>query len=94
MPARIFDDPPPLPEDMELAQAAHPGPSEQIDPFTAPPPGECPDDVVISGVSCRLPESDNMEEFRQNLILGKDMVTDDDRRWPAGKKYYVKANAH
>ncbi|XP_050392804.2 fatty acid synthase [Patella vulgata] len=42
------------------------------------------EDVVISGISCRLPESDNMEEFRQHLILGEDMVTADDRRWEPG----------
>ncbi|XP_062605841.1 fatty acid synthase-like [Saccostrea cucullata] len=31
--------------------------------------------VVISGVSCRLPESDNVEEFRNHLIKGQNMVT-------------------
>ena len=43
-------------------------------------------DVVISGISARLPESDNMEEFRQHLMLGEDMVTEDDRRWQPGQK--------
>lgn len=42
-------------------------------------------DVVISGVSGRLPESNSIAEFRENLFTGVDMVTDDDRRWPAGK---------
>ncbi|XP_063406377.1 fatty acid synthase-like [Mytilus trossulus] len=42
------------------------------------------EDVVISGVSCRLPESDNIEEFKQHLINKDDMVTDDERRWPKG----------
>ena len=41
-------------------------------------------DVVISGISCRLPESDNMAEYRDNLINGVDMVTDDSRRWKPG----------
>ncbi|KAL3877602.1 hypothetical protein ACJMK2_035297 [Sinanodonta woodiana] len=36
------------------------------------------EDVVISGISCRLPQSDNMEELRQNLIHGVDMVTGSD----------------
>jgi hypothetical protein len=45
------------------------------------------DDVVISGVSCRLPESDNIEEFRQHLINKDDMVTDDERRWPQGTEF-------
>ncbi|XP_076458650.1 fatty acid synthase-like isoform X1 [Babylonia areolata] len=41
-------------------------------------------EVVISGISGRLPESDNMEEFRQHLMNGEDMVTEDDRRWQPG----------
>ena len=43
------------------------------------------EEVVISGISARLPESDNMEEFRQHLMLGEDMVTEDDRRWQPGR---------
>ena len=49
--------------------------------YTAAP---CQQDVVISGVSCRLPESDNMAEYRDNLMDGIDMVTGDDRRWKPG----------
>lgn len=47
----------------------------------------CPenDDVVISGVSGRFPESNSIAEFGENLFNGVDMVTDDDRRWPTGK---------
>ena len=41
-------------------------------------------DIVISGISGRLPESSNLDEFRQHLISGYDMVTVDDRRWPPG----------
>ncbi len=48
-------------------------------------PGICGDDIVISGIACRLPESDNVEEFAQHLFNGDDMVTEDDRRWPPGK---------
>ncbi|XP_046335907.1 fatty acid synthase-like [Haliotis rufescens] len=44
----------------------------------------CTEDVVITGISCRLPESDNMTEFRQHLMLKEDMITDDDRRWQPG----------
>lgn len=47
-------------------------------------PAEKPD-VVISGISGRFPESDSMEEFKNNLFAGVDMVTEDDRRWPVGK---------
>jgi len=44
----------------------------------------CADPVVISGISCRLPQSDNMQEFRDNLMNGVDMVTEDDSRWQPG----------
>ncbi|XP_008048097.1 fatty acid synthase isoform X2 [Carlito syrichta] len=42
------------------------------------------EEVVIAGMSGKLPESENMQEFWANLINGVDMVTDDDRRWKAG----------
>jgi fatty acid synthase len=42
------------------------------------------EDVVITGISGRLPESDNIEEFKQQLFDGVDLVTDDERRWPSG----------
>ena len=45
---------------------------------------ESDDDVVITGISGRLPESENIGEFRSHLINGEDMVTDDDRRWQPG----------
>lgn len=43
------------------------------------------DEVVIAGISGRLPESNSLEEFWENLINGVDMVTEDDRRWKPGK---------
>lgn len=43
------------------------------------------DEVVIAGMSGRLPESNNLEEFWDNLINGVDMVTEDDRRWKPGE---------
>ncbi|XP_055303122.1 fatty acid synthase-like [Sitodiplosis mosellana] len=43
-----------------------------------------PDEIVISGMSGRLPESSNIEEFKENLFNGIDMVNDDPRRWPNG----------
>ncbi|RWS02169.1 fatty acid synthase-like protein, partial [Dinothrombium tinctorium] len=39
-------------------------------------------DFVISGISGRYPESDNIEEFWNNLINGYELYTSDDRRWP------------
>lgn len=41
------------------------------------------DDIVISGISGRLPESSSIEEFKQQLFDGVDLVTDDERRWPS-----------
>ena len=42
------------------------------------------EDIVISGISGRFPESDSMDEFRENLFNGVDMITGGDRRWPSG----------
>lgn len=50
----------------------------------SPHAGAADDEIVISGISGRLPESNSIAEFRDNLFAGKDLVTDDDRRWPGG----------
>ncbi|KAG8224696.1 hypothetical protein J437_LFUL006083 [Ladona fulva] len=42
------------------------------------------DEVVISGISARLPESENINEFAEQLFQGVDLITDDERRWPSG----------
>lgn len=42
------------------------------------------EDIVLTGISCRLPESDNMMEFQEHLMNGDDMITDDNRRWEPG----------
>ena len=42
--------------------------------------------VVISGVACRLPQSDNIAEFRDHLMNGDDMVTENDSRFEPGKE--------
>lgn len=42
------------------------------------------EDVVISGIGGRYPESDNIDELAQNLYEHVDMITDDDRRWTPG----------
>ena len=41
-------------------------------------------ELISIGISGKFPESDNVEEFRQHLMRGEDMVTDDNRRWPPG----------
>ncbi|XP_011867181.1 PREDICTED: fatty acid synthase-like, partial [Vollenhovia emeryi] len=40
-------------------------------------------DIVITGISGRLPRSSNIEEFKENLMKGMDMVSDDECRWSA-----------
>ena len=42
-------------------------------------------DIVISGIGLRLPESSNADEFWQNLMAGVDMVTERDDKWPLGE---------
>ncbi|XP_001605700.1 fatty acid synthase [Nasonia vitripennis] len=42
------------------------------------PPEE---EIVISGIAGRFPESNNVNELHENLINKKDLVTSDDRRW-------------
>lgn len=44
------------------------------------------DDVVISGMSGRFPECDTIEEFREKLFSGVDLVKEDDSKWPKGEK--------
>ena len=43
------------------------------------------DDIVISGISGRYPESGNINEFWDKLMSGKELSSIDDRRWPVGK---------
>lgn len=43
------------------------------------------DEIVISGISGRYPESANVNEFWNNLMSGQELVTIDDRRWPIGE---------
>ena len=45
--------------------------------------------VVVSGMSGRLPESDSLDEFRDNLMAGVDMVTEDGRRWTPGSLKFL-----
>lgn len=42
---------------------------------------ESDDDIVISGISGRFPNSDSILEFANNLYNKVDMVDDDERRW-------------
>ena len=41
-------------------------------------------DIVITGASAKMPESENIAEFKENLYSHVDMITDAETRWPAG----------
>lgn len=40
--------------------------------------------IVISGFSAYFPQADHLNEFKEKLYAGVDMVTDDEARWPRG----------
>ena len=42
------------------------------------------DDIVIAGISGRFPDCDSVDELRDSLFARKDLITEDDRRWPPG----------
>lgn len=58
--------------------------SKSTNEYNVQRPDVIPREIVITGMSGRLPESSNMEEFADKLFSGVDMVNDDPRRWPAG----------
>ncbi|OXU23005.1 hypothetical protein TSAR_015483 [Trichomalopsis sarcophagae] len=39
------------------------------------------EEIVISGIAGRFPDSNDMKHFQENLMNKVDLVTDDDRRW-------------
>lgn len=42
------------------------------------------DEIVISGIAGRFPESRNVRSLQENLMKKLDLITDDDRRWKLG----------
>lgn len=46
------------------------------------------DDVVISGIGCKLPETENLPEFAEKLLQGVNLVTKDDKKSSPGKKIF------
>lgn len=45
-------------------------------------PGE---DIVISGIGGRYPDSGDVDEFWSKIMSGAELSTIDDRRWPVGE---------
>ena len=56
-------------------------PKEHMKLFSRAFPLTSGDEIVISGVSGRFPNSNNMHDFAHNLYNKIDMVDDDERRW-------------
>ena len=46
---------------------------------------DCNEEIVISGIAGRFPDSDNVKYFQENLFNKVDLVSDDDRRWKFGR---------
>ena len=42
------------------------------------------DEIVISGIAGRYPASDTIDDLRNNLFDNKDLVIEDQTRWPTG----------
>lgn len=43
------------------------------------------EEIVISGIAGRFPNSDNVQHFQENLFNEIDLATNDSRRWNKGK---------
>ena len=52
------------------------------------------DEIVISGIAGRFPDSDNIKHFQENLFNKVDLVSDDSRRWKLGEylQIFLKAS--
>lgn len=57
-------------------------PARVQEAHTGGPNSSPAEDIVITGISGRLPESNSIEEFKTQLFEGVDLVSDDERRWP------------
>lgn len=42
------------------------------------------DEICITGISGRFPDSNNMDELKENLFAKRDLISGDDRRWKLG----------
>ena len=45
----------------------------------------CKEEIVISGISGRYPDCDNITEFWEKLVSGVEFASIDERRWPVGE---------
>lgn len=54
---------------------------KEVGPNVKVPPEE---EIVISGISGRFPNSDNMKQLQENLMNKLDLGSNDNRRWNTG----------
>jgi len=45
------------------------------------------EEIVISGIAGRFPNSNNLKEFGENLLNKMDLGSSDHRRWNNSKKF-------
>lgn len=46
-------------------------------------------EIVITGISGRLPNCNTLEEFKEKLFNGTDILAEGENRWPDGKYLVV-----
>lgn len=66
-----------MPADEGPARAEEPLPEKRQWPMD--------EDIVISGISGRYPESNSVDEFWEKLLSGVELISSNDLRWPVGK---------
>lgn len=47
------------------------------------------EEIVISGIAGRFPDSDDVKHFKENLFNKVDLISDDDRRWKLGQFFNI-----
>lgn len=52
------------------------------------------DEICMTGTSGRFPECENVDQFIEALFKGTDLMTADDRRFKAGKRYFKSLQIH
>lgn len=56
--------------------------NKRFNPYVKVPPDE---EIVISGIAGRFPDSDNIKLLQENIMNKIDLGSEDDRRWSNGK---------
>jgi fatty acid synthase len=51
--------------------------------------GSLGEEIAIAGISGRFPQCQDIQEFKDALMAGVDLVTDEQTRWPNGNAYLI-----